>query len=368
MDNKYVLALCLFIQYFIQLPTNRLYAGQGLLNGWNIDATCHYGLVIPEYKNFLYVVEKHTYSSGMSLSKRTTGKNQWEQLYNYPEYGFRLFYSTLGNNVVNGYELALFPYFSLFWFKHNHFNIFNQIGVGLSYVSRIFDPGKNYRNIAVGSHVNIHFNARLGVKYSFNRLFFQTGISFDHFSNANMREPNLGINYVSGFAGMGYRIGNDAELVHNTLEPHKEKHYFEIIYSFGGKHTRAFQEKFFITSSFTAEYKYEPLRMFRIGLGADIFYDSATEKEMSAATREKYKGKYDYRTGVHLSQEVFYNRFSVIIQEGIYMIYTDKVEGNIMYNRGILRYTIAKHILVSIAMKSHLHILDFPEIGIGYRW
>ncbi len=337
-------------------------------NGCNIDATCNYGLVIPEYKNFLYVVEDHVYSAGLSLSKRTTGKSQWEQLYNYPEYGFRLFYSTLGNDKANGREIALFPYFSLYWLKHNHFNIYNQIGVGISYVTRIFDPGENYQNIAVGSHINIHFNARLGVKYTIDRLNFHTGISFDHFSNANMREPNLGINYVTGFAGIGFRMGNDLALQHNTLMPLQRKHYFEIIYSFGGKHTRAFQEKFFITSSFTAEYKYELFRVFRAGLGADIFYDSSTKTEMSVDNTENYKNKYDYRTGIHLSQEVFYNRFSIIIQEGIYMFFTDKVENNIMYNRGILRYTIAKHILVSIAMKSHLHILDFPEIGLGYRW
>lgn len=363
----YVIACCL-VHYSIQFNLSRLFASTEVLNGWHIDGVCHYGLVIPEYKNFLYIVEDHVFSAGLSLSRRTTGKSPWEQLYNYPDYGFRLFYSTLGNDKVNGYEIALFPYFSLYWLKHNHFNVFNQIGVGLSYVTRIFDPGENYQNIAVGSHINIHFNARLGLKYNIDKLNFHTGISFDHFSNANMREPNLGINYVTGFLGMGYRLGNDVPLLYNVLQSHLRKHYFEVIYSIGGKHTRAFQEKFFITSSFTAEYKYEPFRIFRVGIGADLFYDSATKTEMSVDNPQEFKDEYNYRTGIHLSQEVFYNRFSVIIQEGIYMFLTDKVEGNIMYNRGILRYAIANHILISIAMKSHLHILDFPEIGLGFRW
>jgi hypothetical protein len=39
-----------------------------------------------------------------------------------------------------------------------------------------------------------------------------------------------------------------------------------------------------------------------------------------------------------------------------------------IYSRGIMEYQINRHFLVRFAMKSHLHILDFPEIGFGYKF
>jgi hypothetical protein len=81
-----------------------------------------------------------------------------------------------------------------------------------------------------------------------------------------------------------------------------------------------------------------------------------------------HKKLYDFRSGIHFSQEVVYNKFSIIIQEGFYLVLKDQVEQHVMYNRGIIRYRITDRFLVQLAMKSHIHILDYPEIGVGIRW
>jgi hypothetical protein len=63
-----------------------------------------------------------------------------------------------------------------------------------------------------------------------------------------------------------------------------------------------------------------------------------------------------------------YNRFSLILQEGIYVGLQNKGLGKAMYNRGIVQYRFTDHLMIRVAMKSHLHILDFPEIGLGFKW
>jgi hypothetical protein len=351
---------------FIFPETN---AQSGFLNGWNGNTYYHCGLVVPEYRNMLFVAEDYVQSAGLSLSKKTTGKNIWEQIYHYPEFGLMLFYSTLGNDAVNGREIALCPFFTLDWMKRGGFSMMNQIGLGLGYVTRKFDFEDNYQNIAVGSHFNIHFNLRLGFRYQLHRsLQMQSGLSFDHFSNANMQEPNLGINYLTAYLGLGYLSGHKKKNQGIEPLPHKRDFHLEFIYSFGGKHTRAFQTEFFFTSSGTIELKWDLFRAFHPGIGLDLFYDSSTQTEMKVYPEAVYRKQYDYRTGIHLSQEILYNRLSIIFQEGFYFILTDKVEKNVMYNRGMIRYTIADHFMLSLAMKSHLHILDYPEIGLGYRW
>lgn len=346
-----------------------LTAQHKFMNDLQINSYYHYGYVLPEYKHLLYVVNDHVQSAGLSISKKTIGKNEWQQLYHYPEYGVFLFYSTLGNNRVNGREIAVYPFFTWNILPGDRLNIYNQIGIGLGYASRRFDFEDNYQNVAIGSNLNIHFNFRLGIKYLLpKKLVIQTGISFDHLSNANMKSPNLGLNYLTSYVGLGYLVGETSQYQLREPEPYKKGFDFEFIYAVGGRHTRALQSKFYFTSSVAFEFKWKPYRAVHLGIGADLFYDSATESQMLPANSADYKKYYDYQSGIHLSQEFLYNRISIIIQEGVYLLLKDKADHNIMYNRGIVRYTIAKRIILEIAMKTHFFVLDYPEIGLGYKW
>ena len=338
-------------------------------DGLSVSANYHYGFILPEYSSLLYLVRDNVQSFNVDISKKTTGKNYWEQLYNYPEYGLSLFYSSLGNDQVHGREISVFPFFRLDIISGRRFDFYNQTGLGVSYVTRKFDLEDNYLNIAVGSHFNIHFNLKLGVQYNMpGRLKLNSGISFDHFSNCNAREPNLGLNYATLYTGLKYRVGDKSEKLTGEIETHKNGHHYEFIYSPGAKHPRAVGSQIYFTSSGTFEVKWEPFHAFHVGVGADLFYDPSTEAEMLTLEMKNYRKLYDFRSGIHFSQEVVYNNFSLILQEGFYLLLTDKVNRHVMYNRGIFRYRLSNHFFVQLAMKSHLHILDYPEFGLGIRW
>ncbi len=342
----------------------------------SIALNYHYGFIVPEYSNLIYIVEDYVQSASLYFSKKTTGKNDWEQLYNYPEYGLSLFYSTLGNDQVHGREIALFPFFNLDIISGKRFNFYNETGIGLGYVTRKFDLQDNYLNVAVGSHLNIHFQLKFGVGYKIpkTKLQLHSGLSFDHFSNSNTIEPNLGLNYATAYTGLKYMVGDQSIRQPRELQPHGSGYHYEFIYSAGGKHASAINPKIYFTSSGTFEFMWEPFRTIHLGIGTDLFYDTSTEVEMLALKLndypelEAYKKLYDFRSGIHFSQVFIYNKLSLIIQEGFYILLTDKVNKKIMYNRGIIRYRVSDHFFVHLAMKSHLHILDYPEFGLGLRW
>jgi hypothetical protein len=336
----------------------------------SVSLNYHYGFIVPEYSNLLYLVEDNVQSASLNFSKKTRGKNDWEHLYNYPEYGISLFFSSLGNNTVHGHEVALFPYFNLNILSLKHFDFYNETGIGLSYITRKFDFDDNYLNVAVGSHVNIHFHLKLGASYKIPawKLQLHSGLAFDHFSNSNTREPNLGLNYATVFTGLKYRMGNETPASERVMKPHAGGSHLEFIYSAGAKHPRTLGSKLYFTSSVAFEYKWELFRALHLGVGADLFYDTSTEAEMLTVELKNHKNIYDFRSGIHFSQEFVYNRLSLIIQEGFYLLLTDRVEKNVMYNRGIIRYRVSDHAFVHLAMKSHLHILDYPELGFGLRW
>jgi len=346
-----------------------LSAQERFTDGLCVTPNYHYGFVIPEYSNILYVVQQNIQMASLNISKKTTGKNYWQQLYNYPEYGLALFYTTLGNDQVNGREMGLYPYFQLNIISKSRFTLYNQTGVGISYVTRKFDLQNNYLDVAVGSHFNFHFNFKVGASYQvLKNVRLQAGLSFDHFSNGNLSEPNLGLNSLTVYSGIGYFLGRQVDRVKKELPPHKSDYHWEFIYSVGGKHPRSLNSNFYLTSSATFEFKWEPLRAIHFGVGADIFYDNSTQAEMSGANIPGYKPEDNYRSGIHLSQEFVYSKLSLIIQEGLYMVLTDQVNHYSVYNRGVVRLRPTEHFFLQLAMKSHLNILDFPELGFGLRW
>jgi hypothetical protein len=326
-----------------------------------------YGLVIPEYKNISYLVEEPVKGFEISLYRSAIGRNLWEQTYRYPEAGLTFQFTTLGNKKVFGEEYALFPYVQTALVRRPKFMLSTLFGLGLGYATRKFDLEDNYQNVSVGSHLNIHFNFKLGTRWKLSERFaLNSGLSFTHYSNANMAEPNLGLNLLNLYTGINYAINPVQEFIRSEIPEHTKKHEFAFIYAAGGKHTRALQSTVYFTSSFSAEYKYHWRRKFRFGAGFDLSYDSATETEMSAPGKDTYKPIYDYRTGIHFSQELVYDRFSFILQEGFYIGLVDRVENSFMYNRAMLRWKLTEHWLINVSMRSHLHILDYPELGIGY--
>lgn len=325
------------------------------------------GVVLPEYSLFTYLVNDDIRSVQLSLSKRSAGLNGWAQLYHYPEYGMAVQYSTLGNREVFGEAISLFPFVGIPWINGKKFSCWNQLGLGLGYTTKKFEPESNPTNVAIGSHINLHFNFELNLQYQpTDRWALYTGVAFDHLSNGNTGEPNLGINTMAFNAGIRHRSGAYIEPTNHTLEKHKPSSRIAVIGATGIKHARSLQSKAYPVASLSLEYKWKLFRVFYPGIGADILYDGSTKEEVRAFGPATYHGIDDYKTGFHLSQELVFHKFSIALQEGWYVGLKDKAFSNATYHRFILRHQVGDRWLVSVAMKAHVVVLDYVECGVGY--
>lgn len=326
------------------------------------------GVVLPEYSFVNSLANRPLNQVCLSWYQQSLGTNFWQTIYHYPKVGVSFLFTTLGNKKVFGEELAIYPFFCLKSIDKVRFTLEHQIGLGFGFATKKFDLASNYQNIAVGSHLNLHFHYALMAQMKLSsRLYAGLGFTFDHFSNANLHEPNLGLNMTAFQVQGAYRIQkNEFSKKIMEIPMLNAKNEWAFIYAAGGKHTRALQSTIYFTSSLSAEYKRILGHKFRLGLGLDLFYDSSTKVEMAAANKELYQSQFDYRSGIHFAQEFVYNRFSLILQEGVYVGLTNHVTSSVMYNRMIMRYKWSEHFFTHIAMKSHLHILDYPELGFAY--
>ena len=360
------------LQQFLLLLTLLLCGAAGraqpeLSNPLSSAVTLHTGYMLPEYPFIGALTEDYIRSVDVSLFRETVGRSEWDQLYNYPSYGLSLFYSSLGNEAVFGREAAMNAFCQLYhsapW---RRFRVYNRIGLGLGYVTRKYDPQRNPLNVAVASHLNIHFNFRVGAEYALTeRLGLTTGLSFDHFSNANTSEPNLGLNYLTGYGGVSYRWGEKTAKRVHQLAPHSPRNEWALFASLGGKRTRALASNYYLTASLSVEFTRSLSRKFHLGVGGDLFYDASVRISLEKQARS-YRPSDHFQTGIHLSQSLVYHRLALTIQEGVYIGLTEQVNDYPIYTRGIVRYQFSDRLLFRFAMKAHLHILDYPELGFGY--
>jgi hypothetical protein len=325
------------------------------------------GIVLPEYPLFTYLAEEYVRAFNVAISHRPTGTNFWAQLYHQPEYGLAIQWSTLGNPDVFGDEFSIYPFVGIPYINGKTISLWNQIGLGVGLANKKYDPKTNPYNVAIGSTANIHFNFELNMQYRLRRKFFTYGgICFDHLSNGNLSEPNLGINTMTFNAGVRYLIGEESAIVPKELESHQPTSQWAVLMAFGSKRARSLQDKSYLISSLSLEYKYKLFRIANVGAGVDVFYDGATAEEIRAFGSSPYAAIDDYKTGFHLSQELIFNKFSIALQEGFYVGLKDKAFNNAAYHRFIIRHRIGERWFASLAMKAHFVVLDYLELGAGY--
>ena len=340
-----------------------------LNGGLSLSINGHYGFVIPEYSSFILLTDEPVRSGEVSLEKRLGAKNPWNAVYNYPTVGLTLFYTTLGNSDIHGSEIALFPFIRLPVFQSSKFNAGISLGLGLGYVTKTYDEETNPFNVVVGSNLNVHFQTKVDLRYQLSdRLGIQTGLAFGHLSNANTAEPNIGINNGTFYFGLSYALRQEKIARYaESFEP-SSKVFYEAAFAPGFKSTRALRDSRHFTFSATGD-AWKPLsRIVAVGVGPDIFYDGSAETELSIDDSKTYEPIMQWSTGIHASFSLRYDRLRLILQAGVYVGLLNEVEDEPIYNRAMVRYDVSDRFIAYFAMKSHLHILDHPEFGFGYRW
>src|SRR3989338_779740 len=156
------------------------------------------GFGLPEYSALNYAFNDYARGLDVAVVKERSGKDMYERLYNYPENGVAFFYLTLGNKDILGEAIGVNYLFRLNIVEHKRFRLYNRMVIGLAYLTKKHHFTDNPMNVVIGSHINIHYNCRFGASYRItDRIELDAGASFDHFSNGNTAEPNIGLNYLT---------------------------------------------------------------------------------------------------------------------------------------------------------------------------
>lgn len=340
----------------------------------NIEVSFFRGNIYRHTDYITHLVTGHPDGVLLSFNRQTFGAKEWQQSYNYPDYGMSFQYQDFGSEAL-GKAFALGVHYN-FYFLNRQLQF--RISQGIGYATNPYDKETNFKNNAFGSRLLSSNLFMLNYKRPnlIGRFGVQAGLVFTHFSNGRIKSPNSGINTYAANIGINYNLDKqqpafvktDSLLSKGWREPLRYSLYFrsgvnESIIAGSG-------QKPFYHIGLAVDKRLG--RKSALQLGTDVFFSLYLKeyiRYMSVAypDRPYLDPNTDYkRIGIFLGHELFINRLSVETQLGVYVYKPYDYESD-LYQRLGMKYYFTKNLFAGIALKTHGGRAEAIEAGIGAR-
>lgn len=337
------------------------------------DVQLFRGNVVKHTDDIGHLITGHPDGFLLSYNWKTFGKKEWEQVYNYPDYGISFHYLDFKNQYL-GYNVALGLHYNFYFLNRN---LMFRISQGIGVTSNPYDKESNNKNNAFGTRVmdNTYLMLQYKKENIFNRIGFQAGFMLTHFSNGRLKAPNSGINTIALNIGLNYNLTSEKkEFITDSLPSrvsYKERIKYNIVLRTGvseGPVPHLGQRQFY-HFGFYADKRIG--RKSALQIGTDVFLSrylidyieftsvAFPEKNIDATTDYK-------RIGLVLGHELFINKLSIETQLGYYVYKPFNYETN-LYQRLGAKYYIYKNIFAGVSLKAHGGRAEAIEASLGVR-
>ncbi len=337
-----------------------------------VSVAGNYGYLAPHHESIKYFVEDNLRGFQIEGGWKTAGHKKWHHDHNFPKTGLGFYTSSLGNSAVFGQSRALYGFFQTEPDNpQQRIHLFQKFSFGVSHLSKKYNLYENPYNLAISTNLNVYLAYMAGLNVDLNQqIALHTGITFTHFSNGKVKEPNKGLNTLAISTGLSYKFHQNQ--ASEIIKPSDQVNYYPnrwaLVYAVGWKQFSRRVEGYFLTSSLALDYTIFSRPTLRIGTGLDLFYDSSAKALRAFDSEEMESGWEYFRAGLHLSYEFIIGRSSFLVQPGVYVFNPYNKYGH-SYNRLAFRYRMTPKILTHVGIKAHFPAkADFLEWGIGYAF
>lgn len=360
----------LILLHFLTLLTGCFYLDGQNLEKTNIawDFTYANGTILEHNSDIGGLIKGRTHKAILRYNRVTDGRNEWEQRYNYPDWGFSLSFQDMGNPDL-GQNFGLYGHYTFYFFNRS---MAMTIGQGISYNTNPYDAQANFRNIAYGSnllastYVDIRYKRRIT-----KHIGFSIGFDIYHYSNGNFKAPNTSTNTFSFATGLFYNLYEDIEYKKKESPKYSEPIACNFTFSSGINESDVIDSGQFSFYNFSVFADKRLSYKSTIQLGAEIFFSKFLKEFIRfrsvAFPEDNLTGDEDYkRVGVFAGYELRLGRTAAYANLGYYIYYPFDFE-NRLYNRlGLKRYFKEK-VFASLSVKSHSAKAEAVEISLGIR-
>lgn len=335
-----------------------------------VAAALHTGWIIPHSRELVDVSTSHPFGLELDVEWLLADERRTRQCGLIARRGVALHLIDFDAPELLGHLVALTPYVEPMIRAQDRLHGSVRLGVGLALLDRPHHPETNPRNLFYSSPLSftVMVNGYLGYWIG-KRWEVRGGLSFNHISNGGMREPNKGINFPTWSLGAAY---SPRELVvkrpvRDQAWREERRHYVQALLSGTSKNAAP------------TEVGGDPVacpigggmvvaglrtgRMSAVGAGTEWVYDShaAERAERNGQDVSAWKG------ALVAGPELITGRVRFGIWFGAYL-YAPSWDGDAVYQRYQLSYTIGRGLLLGTSLKAHRHVADVFDLRLGWVW
>ena len=333
---------------------------------WSIGARGHFGFLWAHRPSSWILVEGHAGATELFMERHVKGDRPWHKAYGKPRYGILAIHTRMANPENIGDAVGAAPYLTMPLVHGERLSFGLRMAWGVGYVAKPFDRRDNTRQIAIGSRINTAIQVMPELRYETGRFSLFGGISVNHWSNGSLKQPNLGLNFITASVGASYATAQRPavpEPGNYGCEFGKREHVVVLAgaVSENGRPLNGQKPVFSLSSDMI----WLKNRKGTWSVGADIFSkgDLATEHEDLAAKSRAALTQF----GAHAGGALRMGQGELLFHFGAYL-YSPVADDSFLFQRIGGRYRLGRHLIASACLKTHFATADHWEFGIGYRW
>ena len=243
-----------------------------------------------------------------------------------------------------------------------------KFGLGIGWVQKPFNVQTNYKDLVIGSHLNDCMNLQVlsGVQIE-KHTYLHIGFSLTHFSNGNIKLPNLGLNIPALSAGVEYSFSAQPKMIKKFVPPLKKKWYYYLFTFAAVKQTHPLEGPLHLVNLMSFEMMKDFSYTGRYGAGINLTYDRALSTEVpNSATFAFDESKLKLEASIYGAYEYVIGNLSIPMQLGLYLYNNYRVSK--IYETIGIKYRLASHWIAGMLLKTHLGNADFIQWGVGYKF
>ena len=318
-------------------------------------------------------------------------KNISDNSFRYPRYGIGYYMGDMNRIILGdasqggfGRPSALYAFFSSPVFRWKNFSLDYDIGFGVSYRFKTYDPESRPYNTLIGTKCNGYISLGLDGQIAFpghSTLGF--GVGFRHFSNGSFQKPNSGINLTMATLTYKYGLYKNKEKSYTRFPIEPAEPAVEWNVSWGNAvrmldtdfdYDQPRSTKRWYSTTLSSAVLVQTSHRRKFGIGLDFFYFDWGQHIIRYRARDD--GRDNVKTGisdnmafaVYLAHEVAYRRFWAVTDLGFYL--GDRV-GDIpvspwVYERIGVKYMLTDRLSLGLFLKAHVVKADYLELSVGY--
>lgn len=317
------------------------------------------------------------YTFGCSLNYLFQDKTTdfYARRYHYPLRGYGLSYDYLGNRDITGHAVSAYTLMHFNFVDRPTWQFGMRISPGLAWLTHKYDAVTNPENIAIGAHLNFHFDVNVNFNVVIDgRYNLRTAFGLLHYSNGSVLKPNLGLNQLYLSLALSERLA-DTPIAHKkeAVAPHFRQHEFWAMLT--GCVADEYSERpnsrggGFLCSTAATGYNFRYGGMGKVGLSVDMFYNSNlnydfdTKNDSLICLHNSFANI--MRIGLGIGHQLIYKRFELLTFAGVY--FYNKVKPNdFLYTRIGGRFYITDFMFIDLTLKAIGFKAQYIESGIGF--